>query len=725
MLDNEALFAYWQHGCEQDRANQIVQEALREPPASAKTVARALQIAHRLSLAESWRQRVDAELGSRLERLKSRLEQVDVIGELNNDPEILFEALGDEAETLDLDVFDVQRLRAVRLGVHRAQAAQNLLEELGSGALPKPLRAELLTAIADLGGQINRGELAQALLVGFGGEGFVVGLHLGLSENEAISTEEQVTNDLDVAAKTALREVLGTRGARYGMEWSLPFEGPSIGLPMALAALVATGKLQPDPLLAATGKVEAGGTVTGIGGIEAKLAAAAAAGLRRVVLPAENEAEALALKPGGLDLRFVEHIDQLRRAASVRTSSIEVGVAAKKRIVRTLARPLAGFELIDEKPIAHGYQFKLGSLLGKGSLTLYDSGSVVVGAGPAVKPPLDDFADRHLREPEPQTRSPLVLQLPSPQQEAVRQALLSAVADEVEVKPHERWRLRLSRGKSAATAVLYTSGKLVVQGTAPAHDEVRDALVPLLSGLAGSDALVATPPAQRVQERREQSANESWIGTDESGKGDYFGPLVSAGVYVDRELADRLERLGVRDSKKLSDKRVLALAPQLRNILGPRARTTIIGPPRYNELYREFRAEGKNLNSLLAWGHYRSVLDLLKAGATPGYLIVDQFADARYIEERLASETQRRDVEILQFPKAEADVAVAAASILAREAFLAWLAKTSHELGVTLPKGASQQVIEVARQIVATHGEAALGGYAKLSFKTTEKVLAA
>lgn len=154
-----------------------------------------------------------------------------------------------------------------------------------------------------------------------------------------------------------------------------------------------------------------------------------------------------------------------------------------------------------------------------------------------------------------------------------------------------------------------------------------------------------------------------------------------------------------------------------------RFKITPLNPPRYNKLYAEFKAEGKNLNSLLAWGHTRSIEDLLEGGLKPRYAIVDQFADARYIEAKLLAETRQAGLEIFQFPKAEANIAVAAASILARDAFLKWLARTSAELGVALPKGASPQVVEAAKQIARNGGREALAKVAKLHFKTTREVL--
>jgi ribonuclease HIII len=210
-----------------------------------------------------------------------------------------------------------------------------------------------------------------------------------------------------------------------------------------------------------------------------------------------------------------------------------------------------------------------------------------------------------------------------------------------------------------------------------------------------------------------------WAGVDESGKGDYFGPLVSAAVVVSPHVAAELATLGVQDSKKLTDKKVAKLAPQVR-ALTEHALTTV-APPRYNTFYDQLRREGKRLNQLLAWAHVRSLGELLERGVVPAYAIVDQFADARVVEK--AAETRTRHLRIVQFPRAEADVAVAAASILARQAFLDWLEHASERVGLTLPKGAGPQVIVAARALVERQGPDVLGTVAKLHFATTGKVL--
>jgi ribonuclease HIII len=722
---DEWLLAAWANSDDDQAAGQALQCALSHPPGSAKLTARTLQLAARMWLAEDFSQRVDEQLRPHRQRLVTRLRQIDRIGDPNNEPQVLFAELADEeTDAIDFAGFDLDRLRNLRHGAgSRAQAASNFMHEIGIGRWPATLLTELQTALDDLKAQIASGQLSQALLVGPGDLGFVIGVRLALQSEEKVTTVERIDTALQVSAETAISEVLASGGARYGMEWHLPFEGTSIGLPMALAVLVATRKLEPDPLTAVTGEVITGGAVIGVGGVEAKLRAAEASGIQRVILPEDNRpaAEGLGLD---LDLRFVSHVDQLRTAASVASTSEEIGVVAKKRIVRALLEPTAGFRVTEERAINHGYQFKVESAATKGTLSLYDSGSIVVGAAAAPKQQLESFATQYLREPEPETRETLTLRLPGDDLRGrARKALATIGADLQPPREHEIWRLRLARGKSAATAVLYSSGKLVLQGTAPAHDEARATLAPLLATLQGADALTARPAADRVRERRAQSVGEPWIGTDESGKGDYFGPLVTAAVYVDQALARQLDDLGVRDSKKLSDKRIKALAPQVRKLLRARSRATVIQPARFNTLYTEMNGEGKNLNSLLAWGHTRSVLDLLRAGAAPAYLIVDQFADTRYIEERLLEQADAHSMEILQFPKAEADSAVAAASILAREAFLHWIDRTSEAVGMELPKGAGTQAVEAAARLVHEHGSERLGDLTKISFRTTAKVL--
>ncbi len=224
-----------------------------------------------------------------------------------------------------------------------------------------------------------------------------------------------------------------------------------------------------------------------------------------------------------------------------------------------------------------------------------------------------------------------------------------------------------------------------------------------------------------------------WIGSDESGKGDYFGPLVAAAVYVAPEQDAALRAAGVRDSKLLDDGAARRVAAEIRRLCAGRYAEEVLAPAEYNALYARFKAEGENLNHLLAWGHVHVLEALLAGGALPPEppptVIADQFANERYVRERLQQTVRDRGLPmpvLLQMPRAEANVAVAAASILARDRFLSWLAEASARYGSDLPKGGSKpSIIAAARRIIERHGRAELALAAKLHFATTRSVTGA
>src|SRR5216117_3137963 len=210
---------------------------------------------------------------------------------------------------------------------------------------------------------------------------------------------------------------------------------------------------------------------------------------------------------------------------------------------------------------------------------------------------------------------------------------------------------------------------------------------------------------------------EPHFGVDESGKGDFFGPLVISGVYVDRGIARKLVDTGVVDSKRISsDARIRALADTIRKTSLGLVETVLIGPAKYNELYEKFG----NLNKLLGWGHARVIENLLaKKPACPRSLS-DQFADARVINASLLN--HGRKIVIEQRPKAESDIAVAAASVVAREAFINWLERKSKDLGIRLERGVSPGVKEAARKLVELNGPQALREVAKVHFRTAHEI---
>jgi len=209
------------------------------------------------------------------------------------------------------------------------------------------------------------------------------------------------------------------------------------------------------------------------------------------------------------------------------------------------------------------------------------------------------------------------------------------------------------------------------------------------------------------------------MGVDESGKGDFFGPLVIAAAYVDEAIARDLKAMNVRDSKSItSDKAAQDLARKIRTRLGDRFAVVTIGPVAYNRLH----ATMTSVNRILAWGHARAIENLLEKVPNCPRALSDQFGPARQIQRALQQKGRR--IKLEQRPRAESDVAVAAASILARAAFLTALAKLGENCGAALPKGASEKVKAVAADLVKKRGPAVLLETAKCHFQTTDQVLA-
>jgi ribonuclease HIII len=210
---------------------------------------------------------------------------------------------------------------------------------------------------------------------------------------------------------------------------------------------------------------------------------------------------------------------------------------------------------------------------------------------------------------------------------------------------------------------------------------------------------------------------EPHFGVDESGKGDFFGPLVVAGAYVDGAIARKFLDAGVQDSKRIgSDARVRVLAKTIRETPGAATDVVLIGPERYNALYEKF----ENLNKLLGWGHARVIENLLEKKPDCPRSLSDQFADTRVIQRSLLQHSRKIDIQ--QRTKAESDIAVAAASILAREAFINWLERRGKLLGMRLGRGVSVNVKETAAKLVEAKGPGILREIAKVHFRTAHEI---
>lgn len=207
--------------------------------------------------------------------------------------------------------------------------------------------------------------------------------------------------------------------------------------------------------------------------------------------------------------------------------------------------------------------------------------------------------------------------------------------------------------------------------------------------------------------------DEPVIGSDEAGKGDYFGPLVVAAVLVDRWAAESLLEAGVQDSKKLSDQAVSRIEAEI--IACCPHSVIAVGPKRYNDLH----AQMHNLNKILAWAHARAIENVLEQRDC-GLAITDQFGDPALVEGSLMEKGKKLRLD--QRTQAERELPVAAASILARAEFIKRLDSLGKQYSIHLPRGASD-VEDAARKFVKTYGEDKLYEVAKWHFKTTKRVL--
>ena len=292
----------------------------------------------------------------------------------------------------------------------------------------------------------------------------------------------------------------------------------------------------------------------------------------------------------------------------------------------------------------------------------------------------------------------------SPEQVETLRSALDEQAFEFSDKPHGIYSAK--RGKLNVT--VYEKGpKVLVQGK-ETEDFVKFTLEPQVLGEARLG----------YEEIHDPGQFEPHFGIDESGKGDFFGPLVVAGVYVDKDIARSLMDSGIMDSKRItSAKRIRTLSETIRNTPGCKWEMVSLGPERYNDMQPRFR----NLNALLAWGHARVIEKLHLATPTCPRALSDQFAKPELLQNALKK--QGITIQLDQRTKGESDVAVAAASILARERFVDWIDKTSAASGIELPLGASDSVVEAGRRLVDAHGPDSLTRVAKMHFRTAKLVL--
>lgn len=263
-----------------------------------------------------------------------------------------------------------------------------------------------------------------------------------------------------------------------------------------------------------------------------------------------------------------------------------------------------------------------------------------------------------------------------------------------DVVQYSNWRAKTSLFQ----ATYYTSGKILIQGK-----DISD-IAEKIDKILGINT---------SKEKNFETEYEKYIGTDESGKGDFFGPLVVAGVQVSEENKQLFKDIGIKDSKKLDDKKIKQLAAYIKaNAIHS---VIVINPQKYNELYYKFN----NLNKLLAWGHARAIENILEKSPCK-YALADKFGDESLIQNALMQ--KGREITLNQMVRAEADIAVAAASVLARAEFVKRMDEMASKYELEFSKGASAKVVNQAKIFAERYSHSRLNEVAKMHFKTIKEI---
>ena len=255
---------------------------------------------------------------------------------------------------------------------------------------------------------------------------------------------------------------------------------------------------------------------------------------------------------------------------------------------------------------------------------------------------------------------------------------------------------------------MYESGKVMFQGTS-----------------ADVDAAMWGVALENTKEKQEENkkASEKYyycnsVGSDEVGTGDYFGPIVVTATYVRKEDIPFLEELGVGDSKKIDDAKILKIAPQIAKKI--KYRSTILTNKEYNEKY----TKDTNMNKIKAILHNNVLYKLMQEEKPEiDYIVVDEFArEARYYEYLSGTNVVQKNITFMT--KAEdKNLAVACGSIISRYLFLKEFDKICDEVHLPLPKGAGKDVDTIGEEVVEKFGKEKLQDIAKVNFKNTDRIL--
>jgi len=290
--------------------------------------------------------------------------------------------------------------------------------------------------------------------------------------------------------------------------------------------------------------------------------------------------------------------------------------------------------------------------------------------------------------------------VPVCKQEAIKDFILHNFEAIINPKEHAFWHIK----NQDFSATFYNSSKFVIQGKN---------IGLLLDKLGEKFEIEVREKGKKENPSTLNSHSSPYIGTDESGKGDFFGPLVVAAVLIDEKNRQIFQDLGIKDSKTLKDDQMIKMAQQIQK--HSTFSVVVMSNAKYNELYANF----KNLNKLLAWGHARAIENILEKVPCE-YALSDKFGDESLIQNALMK--HGKTIKLEQRVRAESDIAVAAASVLARATFVQKMKSLENFYGCKLPKGCNNIVKTSASEFIQKYGREKLAEVCKVHFKTYNEV---
>ncbi len=294
-------------------------------------------------------------------------------------------------------------------------------------------------------------------------------------------------------------------------------------------------------------------------------------------------------------------------------------------------------------------------------------------------------------------------------QEAIKGFILQNFEAIINPKQYAFWEIK----NKDFVATFYNSGKFVIQGKD--FSALLDALSAKFEDFGKRETGNGKRKVETENIRSPFTVHRSpYIGTDESGKGDFFGPLVVAGVLLDEKNRKLFEELGIKDSKTLKDEQMIKMALEIQK--NSVYSVVAISNAKYNELYAKF----KNLNKLLAWGHAKVIENILEKQPCE-YALSDKFSDESLIKNALQKHGQKIVLE--QRTKAESDIAVAAASVLARATFVQKMKTMENIYKCRFPKGCNDIVKTCAKEFIQKYGKERLNEVCKAHFKTYHEIM--